>query len=91
MPIAYQKKNTKTTVKILILKQTYTETSGPSLEALSQGVSGVFEHPVLHMHTENIRFVLPIDCNVKHHIFQNINFPVHVFKCSRNKLVKCPE
>ena len=56
-------KNTETPVKILILKQIYTETSEPSLEALSQGVSGVFEHPVLHMHTGNVRFVRPIDCN----------------------------
>ena len=33
----------------------------------------------------NLWFVWPIDCNVKHHIFQHINFPYtqhRMFKCS---------
>ena len=32
-----------------------------------------FEHFVLRIR-ENLCFVWPIDCNVKHHIFQCINF-----------------
>ena len=41
--IAYhRKKNTETPVKILILKQIYTETSEPSLEALTLGYTSSF-------------------------------------------------
>ena len=39
-----------------------------------QLISGAFEHSVLRIIMGNLWFVRPIDCNVKHHIFQSINF-----------------
>ena len=50
-----------------------------------QLISGAFEHSVLSI----IWFVWPIDCNVKHRIFQSINFPYtqhRMFKRSRSQL-----
>ena len=39
-------------------------------------VSGGFEHSVLSS-MGNLWFVRPIDCSVKHLIFQSINFHIH--------------
>ena len=40
-----------------------------------QLISGVFEHSMLHIIMGNLWFVLPIDSNVQHCIFQSISFP----------------
>ena len=50
-----------------------------------QLISGAFEH--FHVaYTGNLWFVLPIDCNVKHCIFQSIKYAHGMFEHTRNQL-----